>query len=111
MLNVSTRHTNMTYVYLSLCVVTISVMAIIWWKWYVDVLSPPWRIYYLYHGFTARHQTVCPAILREKNDIRRVMYVMPYIAASFTPVILIVQTKQLLDGGDVLYILENIGYL
>jgi len=86
----------MAYLPLSIFLFTTIVLLIVFRKWHLDVLSPPWRIYYLFHGFKARHRTFCPTILQEEDDLKRLLYLIPYIAASFTPVILIVPKRTLL---------------
>lgn len=93
----------MTHICLLLLLFSILVISGFGWMWFRDALSPPWRFYYLYRGFKARRQTGCPTALQERNDIKRLLYLMPYVAASFTPVILIVPQKQLL--------LASLGYL
>ncbi len=64
--------------------------------WCRDVLSVPWRIYYFLYGLSVRHRTSCPDVLAEKHDIKRLMKLLPYIAASFTPVIMVVPRRKLI---------------
>jgi len=93
----------MQYSYIIYYLFAIIIFSAVYWKWYVDLLSPPRRLYYFYHGFKARQKTFCPTVLKEKNDTKRLIYLLPYIAASFTPVILIIQKQKL--------ILSSLGYL
>lgn len=75
--------------------ISILVMAALAWRWYRDVLSLPWRFHYFIHGFRARNRSFSPAVLEEENDTRRLLHLLPYIAASFTPVILILPREKL----------------
>lgn len=93
----------MPYSYIIFYIFLVFVFLVVCWKCYIDVLSPPWRLYYFYHGFNSRNKTFSPTILQEPNDTKRLIYLLPYIAASFTPVILIVQKKKV--------ILSSLGYL
>ena len=94
---------KMTYSYIIFYIFTSFILLFVCWKWYFDILSPPRRLYYLYYGFKTRNEPFSPSIFQEKNDTKRLIYLLPYIAASFTPVILIVRKEKI--------ILSSLGYL
>lgn len=69
------------------------------WKAYFDRLSIPWRIYYILNGFNSRNKSFSLNLLNERNDTKRLICLIPYVAASFTPAIFLLEKNKLILGS------------
>jgi hypothetical protein len=85
----------MTYISILTFLIILAAVLLLFWHLYSDKLNITWRLYYLYNGFRSRNKSFDSNVLHYSDDFRKLIYFIPFIAASFTPVILFITKKKL----------------